>query len=140
MPSRAATFRRYTATLIVALWLLPLLMAIGHSREHAHRFCPEHQAFEETVRGTGQVLSRRSEQVPALAAARTTEATDSSRLTHETCPLVTAGAREEVLASEAVWVVTARLAVSRPPTAPPQPCSSLPILATAPKSSPPARA
>jgi hypothetical protein len=140
MLSRAATFQRYTATLIVALWLLPLLGAIGHSREHAHRFCPEHQAFEETVRGTGQVLSRSSEQTPALAAARATEATDSSRLPHETCPLVTAGTREELLASEAVWVLTSSVAVSPPATAPPQPRSSLPILATAPKSSPPARA
>ncbi|ADO72930.1 hypothetical protein [Stigmatella aurantiaca] len=140
MFTRAATLRRSTATLLAVLWVLPLLAALGHSEEHAHRFCAEHQTFEETARGTGQMLSQFAPQVPLLSASRLAEALDTSRLTHETCPVLTAGTSQELLLPELAWTFTAYASVSLPATAPPQSIVSVPILAIAPKSSPPARA
>ncbi|MDC0708492.1 hypothetical protein POL68_08430 [Stigmatella sp. ncwal1] len=140
MFTRAATLRRCTAMLLAVLWALPLLVAMGHSEEHAHRFCAEHQAFEETARGTGQLLSQFAPQVPLLSASRLAEALDTSRLTHDTCPVLTAGTGQELLLPELLWTLTACMSVSLPATAPSRPTVSVPILAIAPKSSPPARA
>jgi hypothetical protein len=140
MSTRASSLRRSTATVLAVLWLLPLLSALGHSEEHAHRFCAEHQAFEETARGLGQRVSQFATHPPVLSASRMNEGLDASRLTHEACPVLTAGMGQELLPPETVWTLMACLIVSLPATAPPQPSISLPILALAPKSSPPARA
>lgn len=138
MRSPATTSRRYTATLLVALWVLPWVMALVHSQEHAHRYCLEHQAFEDTAKGSGQAVSQAQGDLAQLTAL---PAPLSSRhLAHESCPLPAAGMRDEAPNPEPHAVVTACLAVSRPATAPPRSLSSVPILATAPKSSPPARA
>lgn len=140
MTDRTATLRSYTAMLLVALWALQPLVTAIHSREHAHRFCPEHQTFEETARGTGRFQSRRANSVPVLAAIRADLGVDSVRPTHEACPLGTAGARSAVQPSETVTVVEDCLSTSILATAPPGSLCSVPILATAPKASPPARA
>jgi hypothetical protein len=140
MSTRASTLRRHTATVLAVLWLLPLLGALGHSKEHAHRFCAEHQTFEETARGQGQQVSQDATQTPVLSTSRLSEGLEASRLTHEACPVLTAGMGQEPLPPETPWALTACLAESLPATAPPQPLRSLPILALAPKSSPPARA
>ncbi|MDY7224836.1 hypothetical protein [Hyalangium rubrum] len=139
MLNRAATFRRYTATLLVVLWGLPLLVALGHSEEHAHRYCQEHQTFEDMARSGGATVSLAAEATSRLMAMpASTQGAD--RMAHESCPLLTTSPRDEALTLEMHVVVSACLAVSRPATAPPRPLSSIPILATAPKSSPPARA
>ncbi len=138
MVSRATTLGRCLATLLVALWVAQPLVALVHSREHAHRYCPEHQTFEETSRGPGQAVSRLPEGAPLLST-RPAHPAEAPRLAHEECPLLLASTRGDVLAPEAMRLVSACLAVSRPATAPPSPGSSLPILATAPKASPPAR-
>jgi len=138
MHSPAATLRRYTAMLLVALWVMPWAMALVHSQEHAHRYCLEHQAFEDAAWGTGesvtQAVGDRAQftSVPAPAGA--------PHLAHESCPLPSAGIRDEAPNPQPLALITTCLAVSRPATAPPRALSSLPILATAPKSSPPARA
>ena len=138
MRSPASTLRRYTATLLVALWVLPWVMALAHSQEHAHRYCLEHQAFEDAARGTGQSPARPVGDLPQLAAVPSSAG--APHLAHESCPLPSAGMRDEAPNPEPLAVITACLAVSRPATAPPRALSSLPILANAPKSSPPARA
>jgi hypothetical protein len=135
-----ATFRSLVATLLAALWGVQPLVAVVHSREHAHRFCAEHQTFEETARGSGQVQSRRSSSVPVLAAIRTETDLDAVRSPHEACPLQTAGTRGAMQASQLVMEITTCLGTSVLATAPPRSLSSVPILATAPKLSPPARA
>lgn len=140
MLNRAATFRRYSATLLVALWCLPLLGALAHhSQEHAHRYCQKHQAFEDMARGGGTKAPLSPEVVAQLTAA-TSGMQGSHRLAHEACPLLSSSTRDELLLLETATVVSVCLAVSRPATAPPRPLSSLPILSTAPKSSPPAHA
>jgi hypothetical protein len=138
MRSPAAIARRYTATLLVALWVMPWVMALTHSQDHAHRYCLEHQAFEDAARGTGQVAAHPQGDIPQLTAVPTPQG--APHLAHESCPLPSAGLRDEAPHSEAHAVITACLAVSRPATAPPRALSSVPILATAPKSSPPAHA
>ncbi len=140
MIDRTSTLRSFTATLLVALWAVQPLVAVVHSQEHAHRFCPEHQTFEETARGSGQVQSRRSSGTPVLSAVRPQSGVDSLRTTHEACPLQTAGTRGYAQASATVTSVTEHLANSLVATAPPRALCSIPILATAPKLSPPARA
>ncbi|MBN1204804.1 MAG: hypothetical protein JXB05_07765 [Myxococcaceae bacterium] len=139
MIDRIATLRGYIATLLVALWGIQPLVAFVHAREHAHRFCPEHQTFEETVRGVGP-LQNLASSTPVLSAIRIDIGVDSARTTHETCPLLTASTRGDALASEAVTSLTTRLATSLAATAPPTSRCSVPILATAPKSSPPVHA
>jgi hypothetical protein len=138
MRSPAATLRRYIATLFVALWVMPWVMALVHSQEHAHRYCLEHQAFEDAARGTGQSASKALGDLPQVASVPT--ASGAPHLAHESCPLPSAGLRDGALNPQPLAVITACLTVSRPTTAPPRALSSLPILATAPKSSPPARA
>lgn len=140
MLKRATTLGRCTAMLLVALWAAQPLGTFAHSGTHAHRFCPEHRTFEETTRGTGQLLSHAAEGDATLSA-RPADVADTSRSTHEACPLVSAGTREDVLTAERVIIVAAGLDASHPATAPPlRAHTSLSILATAPKSSPPARA
>lgn len=140
MLQHAHTFARCTATLLIALWALQPLGALLHGREaHAHRFCPQHQAFEETASGTGSGLSRlaaeRGPQLTALPEA----GTDAARLTHEDCPLLMSSSRDEMAAARAEPVALEHLAVSAPATAPPRVTPPLSVLDTAPKASPPAR-
>jgi hypothetical protein len=140
MIDRLSTLQTYTATLLVALWALQPVVTVVHSKEHAHRFCPKHQTFEETARGAGQWQSRRSNSGPVVAAVRANNGLDALRSTHEACPLQTAGTRGDVQTSETVSEVAECLGTSLCATAPPGSLCSVPILATAPKSSPPARA
>jgi hypothetical protein len=140
MIQRATTLARCTATLLVALWACQPLGALLHEREeHAHRFCPQHQTFEETAKGTGTGMSRlATERGPELSALPAPGA-DSWRLTHDACPLLGSSSREELPGLDLPPLVLAHLTVSRPATAPPRVHPPLPILATAPKASPPAR-
>ncbi|MFY2564195.1 hypothetical protein ACN469_41775 [Corallococcus terminator] len=141
MIQRAHTFVRGIATLLVALWALQPLGALLHVRDaHAHRFCPEHQTFEETARGTGSIQARLAPEKLAQLSALPSSNTDATRLAHETCPLLTSSTRDELFfSSPSSWTLP-RLAVSRPSTAPPRVAPPLSVLDTAPKSSPPARA
>ena len=93
MTDRTAMIRSYTAMMLVALWAFQPLVTAVHSWEHAHRYCPEHQTFEETARGTGQLQSQLANSVPVLAAVRAEPGVDAVLSTHETCPLLTASAR-----------------------------------------------
>lgn len=139
MIERTSTLRSYTAMLLVALWALQPLVAVIHSLEHTHRFCPEHQAFEETARGSGQGPARRSSGLPVLAAFRMDGDVDAVLSAHEACPLQTASSRGDAHVSETSGGVSGRLDTSVQATAPPVCLCSVPILAIAPKSSPPAR-
>lgn len=141
MLQRATPLARCTATLLVALWACQPLGALLHQREeHAHRFCAQHQTFEETAKGTGKALSRMATEKSPVLSALPAPGVDSTRLTHDACPLLSSSTREELSTPAQVPLVLAHLAVSRPATAPPRALPPLPILANAPKASPPARA
>jgi hypothetical protein len=140
MLKRATTLGRCTAMLLIALWAAQPLGAFVHSASHAHRFCPEHRTFEEAARGSGQLQAQWAERAPVLSS-RAAALPDSGRPTHEECTLVSARSRQDALTSTTVTVSEACLASSQPATAPPsRGFPPLSVLATAPKSSPPARA
>jgi hypothetical protein len=124
------------ALLVVTMWVAQPLLAIAHAREHVHRYCPTHRAFEEasvnkgTARATWvQDAESLEKQLPATAGTPR----------HEQCAFIAVGTTEELPGPEVQPVVQACLEVSRPATAPPWPRCSLSVLDTAPKASPPAR-
>ncbi|WP_239469848.1 hypothetical protein [Archangium violaceum] len=125
------------ALLVVAVWIVQPLIAIAHAREHVHRYCPTHRAFEEasanggTARATWIRNAKALEKQPPAA---------FGPLLHEECAFVSVSAREELPGPPEVQpVVQACLEVSLPATAPPRPLCALSVLDTAPKASPPAR-
>ncbi|MBZ4415877.1 hypothetical protein [Myxococcus sp. RHSTA-1-4] len=140
MLQHAHTFARLAATLLVALWAFQPMGTLLHVRDaHAHRYCPQHQAFEESAGGKGQAVARLASARSPLLTALPAAGADAAGLTHETCPLLNSGSRDEAPASRAELPVLAHLAVSAPATAPPSVAPPLSVLATAPKASPPAR-
>jgi hypothetical protein len=140
MLQQAHTFARCIATLLVALWACQPLGVLLHGRDaHAHRFCAQHQTFEETVRGPDPGLSRLAAERSPLLTAVPEAGTDSARLNHEACPLVTSSSRDDVFASRPAPLCLERHTVRIPATPPPRGSPPLAVLATAPKASPPAR-
>ncbi|HEX8824148.1 MAG TPA: hypothetical protein VF794_29780 [Archangium sp.] len=127
---------RLAATLLVVLWVAQPLLAIAHTREHVHRYCPTHRAFEEA--STGGALARATKVWDGGTVEKLPPAPMGSPR-HEECTVIPASGREELVGPTARPVVQACLAVSRPATAPPRPLHSLSVLDTAPKASPPAR-
>jgi hypothetical protein len=130
---------RLTATLLVALWASQPVLVIAHAQEHAHRYCPEHQAFEEAAGSPGTGLGAQARELGTLE--RQQPASPSASLPlHEECAVFAPTTRDQMEGPEPLPIILACLAVSRPSTAPPQPPSSpLSVLDTAPKASPPAR-
>ncbi len=123
----------------MALWVAFPLLELLHADAHGHRFCLEHQAFEEMA---GEPSGVRAAAVPmdagsgmSLEARREVEA----QAPHERCPLAWAEQRRLKLPR-----MLAALPVSEPPVvsrldegqrwAP-----AVPVLALAPKASPPVR-
>ncbi|CAM4305357.1 hypothetical protein HJC10_07365 [Corallococcus exiguus] len=139
MLSRAHTLARLTAMLLVALWgAQPLGLAL-HVEQHAHRFCPQHQTFEEDARRANPALSRFSERAPVVASVPPAVA-DATALNHETCPLLTAAPQVEALQGSGVASASACVESNHPATAPPRSFAPLAVLDTAPKASPPTHA
>jgi hypothetical protein len=137
MRTRAHIAGHLIALLLAAIWVAQPLLAIAHAREHVHRYCPAHRAFEEASASGGTALSA---QLRDAGAIEKLPPSTGSTLLHEECAFVSVSTREELAGPELQSVVQARLEqVSRPATAPPRPHSSLSILDTAPKASPPAR-
>ncbi len=127
---------RLAATLLVVLWIAQPLLGIAHAREHVHRYCPTHQAFEEASAGgsTARVAQARDAGVVEKVSPA-----PMGPLRHEECAVISASARDGLVGREEVRpVVQACLEVSRPATAPPRSLHSLSALDTAPKASPPA--
>ena len=127
---------RLAATLLVVFWVAQPVFAVAHAQEHAHRYCPAHRAFEEAASSGGSSSTEQARE------ARTFEQQPPAApgsLRHETCAFVPASTREELPGpTEVQPAVQACLRVSPPATAPPRPRSSLSVLDTAPKASPPA--
>jgi hypothetical protein len=138
MRIRAHIAGHLIATLLVVLWVAQPLIAIAHAQEHAHRYCPTHRAFEEAS-GNGSTVGA-ARLLDAMAFEKQPPAVPGGTLLHEECAFVPVSTRDELTSPEQVQAVLQTcLEVSRPATAPPQPQSSLSVLDTAPKASPPAR-
>lgn len=137
MRLRAHIAAQLIATLLVAFWVAQPMLGALHAREHVHRYCPTHRAFEESSTKGGTALSAQ------LLDAKTLEKLPPSPggpLRHEECVFASVSTRQELPGPEVQPVVQqACLEVSRPATAPPRPLGSLSVLDTAPKASPPAR-
>lgn len=127
---------RLAATLLVVLWVAQPLLAIAHTREHVHRYCPTHRAFEEASMGGAQASAMKVRDVGAI---ETQPPAPLGSLRHEECTIITASSREQLVGPGTWSVVQDCLEVSRPATAPPRPLHPLSALDTAPKASPPAR-
>jgi hypothetical protein len=126
---------RLAATLLVVFWVAQPVLAIAHAREHAHRYCPAHRAFEETSLSGGTSLAEQAREVRSF---EQQPPASPGTLRHQECAFVPASTREELQGPEVQPVLQACLVVSPPATAPPRPLSSLSVLDTAPKASPPA--
>jgi hypothetical protein len=137
MRLRAHIAGHLIATLLVALWVAQPILGVLHAREHVHRYCPTHRAFEESSTKGGTALSAQ------LLDAKTFEKLPPSPggpLRHEECAFASVSTRQELPGPDGQAVVQqACLEVSRPATAPPRSLCSLSVLDTAPKASPPAR-
>jgi hypothetical protein len=130
--------RRATAALLVGVWLAGLVGSIFHDANHEHRYCSQHGTFEEA--GAAAALtgaSATSAPDPTEKSLRPGDATLRGD-THEPCAFADLGVR-------APLTETTTLAVAQP--APPAPTAALPrgyvaapipLLAFAPKASPPA--
>jgi hypothetical protein len=138
MRSRAYIAGRLTATLLVVFWAAQPVLAIAHAQAHAHRYCPEHRAFEDAPRGTGAGLGT-PDTDRGMVELRAPVFMEAHRPLHEECAVLTGSTRETFWGPGLSSVVMTCLEVSHPATAPPRAFSSLAILDTAPKSSPPAR-
>ncbi|MBJ6764229.1 hypothetical protein JGU66_25925 [Myxococcaceae bacterium JPH2] len=138
MPTRSHSLARIVATLLVAFWAVQPLGMVLHVQEHAHRFCPEHQAFEESARGTSMGMARLAASAPTLSSVPAAVA-DSTRPTHETCPILTGAPQLQALHADSGVRPQTCWTVSPPATAPPTPFTPLAVLDTAPKASPPVR-
>ncbi|WP_223634136.1 hypothetical protein [Corallococcus sp. EGB] len=139
MLSRAHSLARLTAMLLIALWgAQPLGLAL-HVEQHAHRFCPQHQTFEEDARRANPALARFTERAPVVASVPPAVA-DAPGLNHETCPLLTAAPQVEALFAGVFALASACVESNHPATAPPRSFTPLAVLDTAPKASPPTHA
>ncbi|PTL78216.1 hypothetical protein [Vitiosangium sp. GDMCC 1.1324] len=137
MRFRAHIAGQLLATWLVVLWVAQPVLGIAHAQEHVHRYCPTHRAFEEASANGATALAMRLRDAKAI---EKLPATTTGTLRHEECAFVSVSTRDDgAPRSEVPSVVQACLEVSRPATAPPRPLSSLSVLDTAPKASPPAR-
>jgi hypothetical protein len=128
---QAPLVRRAISALVVGVWLVGLIGSVLHGSSHEHHYCSQHKAFEEIAGAPSSGAATASESdtwraTPTAAAAQ-----------HESCAFADLGVRAP-LADDF------RLDVARPtppPLAPPPVVVSvsiqIPLLANAPKASPP---
>jgi hypothetical protein len=127
--SRPSTTFRATAAWLVGLWLFGLIGWLAHASHGEHRYCSEHGAFEEAGAGLREGARGHGE---------TLRAATPEDGTHETCPF--AG---PVAPFEPEDPVALAPPVATPPpvdvVVPARPfvAPAIPLLAVAPKSSPP---
>jgi hypothetical protein len=131
--------RRATAALLVGFWLAGLVGSIFHDADHEHRYCSQHGTFEEAG-------ARPTDAAAASAAAATPEHDRSIRSGdatlrgegHESCAFADLGVRAPL--TDTATVSQARPTPPAPAAAPPvvHVASPIPLLANAPKASPPA--
>ncbi len=129
---------RACAAALAVLWLALPLVELVHAGEHAHRFCAEHQAFEEAQGETPPAPSLAAREVER-GAAEALELAAGTEEAHEQCCLAWAEPRRAWhLASEST-PLTREARELRPLRGAVWPGAGVPLLALAPKASPPGR-
>jgi hypothetical protein len=138
MLRRTPQLLRACAAALAVLWLALPLVELLHVGEHAHRFCAEHHAFEK--------LEGEAPQAPSLAAREAergaAEALESAAGTgeaHEQCPLAWAEPRRAWRPASESIPLTGEPRALRPFRGAVWPGAAVPLLALAPKASPPGR-
>lgn len=127
MHSRLTPARRLCATALAGLLALYACLSVVHGAEHEHRYCAEHEAFEELVP---------SDELAGKSGFDREEADEP----HQRCVLAQCVERQGI-ATLAPSTPLAPVVHSTAPPPPPRPAQSpLSPLAVAPKSSPPAQA
>lgn len=124
--------RQVGAALLSALWLIVPLMPVLHG-DHSHRYCPEHQTFEE-----GNALESEHSELPADgdAAVRAANASADSG-EHLECPIFNGGVRSTLAKRTASGVLVDLPAATAAAPDVRVDTPQLSVLTVAPKSSPP---
>jgi hypothetical protein len=121
--------RRAIAALLVGFWMAALVGSLVHGESHEHRYCAQHKAFEE-------VGARRSS-ASTPSDSSSWQAGASGNLQHQACAFAELGVRaplDELPRIDVERPVPPELATT-PALAPV--ASPIPLLANAPKASPP---
>jgi hypothetical protein len=126
--------RRVIASLLTALWLVALFGSVWHGAEDVHRYCEEHDTYEEAGQAPRPGAFAAAESSDRLLSAGAAESAE-----HHACPFLVFDAPATADEAAAPAVVAAH--DSLPPAARAQdasPAAQIPLLAIAPKGSPPA--
>lgn len=131
MQALRAQTARFVAIVFALGWLLAPVISALHSDDHAHRYCEQHQAFEELSAASGGNVSV----APSMELTA-----DLSDAQHERCEFAAFTVRHAlaVTRAQSVAAVSAWRTVSRVHEARGFAVTS--VLDDAPKSSPPVRA
>ena len=122
--------------MIAALWVLAPVLGAVHGLEHTHRYCPEHHAFEESsARESG---AGPADPGHAGASHDGSVATGAAERGHQECAFARLLCRDGWHASERTGSVIGDLQHRDAPALESADVRSIPLLAWAPKSSPPA--
>jgi hypothetical protein len=119
------------AAILASLWIVAPVAAAVHAQLHEHRYCAEHATFEHDEAGERGAAAPEPHAVIAGAEDGAAEAA------HEACAFTTFTSRA---ANGAPCHDAARVPVEHAPQAPPAhetDAPPIPLLLTAPKSSPP---
>ena len=123
---------RVPAALLAALWMVAPSLGMIHGLEHQHHFCADHGEFEESLGQAGPA------DVPGSTESNVRPAGVQDSRQHEVCAFAQLLRRDASTGRERTWAV---IAVIRHADAPRLESvailSPIPLLATAPKSSPP---
>jgi hypothetical protein len=126
--------RRATAALLVGFWLFATVGSIFHGSNDQHRYCSQHKVFEEVgARGAGVAQA-----TPADSSERGWKAGAAEEtIDHQACAFADLGVRAPL-----DQPTTLHVALPAPPALAPAPilvhiAPPIPLLANAPKASPP---
>ncbi len=134
---RTAPFRRRAVSaLLVGLWCWGSLGALFHGARDVHRYCAEHGAFEEVASAATQVATSSTGSAGSGSRAFSSESRDPG---HEICAFAELGERTLAGSDSACFGALLPAVPPRVELAPAIVALPIPLLALAPKASPPVR-
>ncbi len=136
MLRRISQLQRTCAAALAVLWLALPLVELLHAGEHAHRFCAQHHAFEEVEAPEAPSLAAREVE---RGAAEALESVAGAGEAHEQCPLAWAEPRRAWRPASESTPRAGEAREPRPFHRAVWPGAAVPLLALAPKASPPGR-
>jgi hypothetical protein len=136
MRNRSSQIKRISAATLVGVWLTVPFLSLLHG-SHAHRYCDEHQTIEEASPSTSVTSSAPSPEVEAGIAVRSADSTGGVDGAHQECPVFAAQHRDAVLPTPTAAECSDELEASLSALVTQTSGAQLPLLALAPKASPP---